>query len=107
MMKQTYVYFIQQGSGSIKIGVSDDPETRCATLQTATSRYLRIIAKFPFKSRSEAFSVEKELHQRFEKYRSRGEWFRPRILRVMRIGGKRLITGTNKNPNMRKKETEQ
>ena len=93
-----YVYFIQQGNGSIKIGVSANPESRLKSLQTGNSRRLRLLGAVKFSNRMEAMGVEKELHDKYFNLRCQGEWFRPRILREIKIGGKRLIGGTNKNP---------
>jgi predicted GIY-YIG superfamily endonuclease len=96
----TYVYFIQQGYGSIKIGVSDDPEIRLKQMQTGTSRILRIIAKFPFANRTEAFNMEKQLHVEYAYLRTTGEWFKRRLLHDLKAGSKRIIGGTSKHPVM-------
>ena len=80
-MKISYVYFIQRGYGAIKIGVSYNPEARCKCLQTADYKILHVIAKFPMSSRKEAFNMEKELHEKFFKYRLKnGEWFKKGII---------------------------
>ena len=76
-----YVYMIQKGYGSIKIGVSANPEDRLAELQTGNHGELHLIAKFPFESRSMALTMEKELHVKFADSRLKGEWFKKRILR--------------------------
>lgn len=80
-MKTTYVYLIQKGYGSIKIGVSNNPEKRCQELQTGNHGSLFLIAKFPFSNRFEAMAMEKELHLKFNDYRLNGEWFKKGILR--------------------------
>ena len=94
----TYVYFIQQGFGGVKIGVSDDPDARCAQMQTGTSKPLRVIARFPIEGRAAAFSLERELHVKFAHLRTSGEWFKPAVLRELKVGGRRLIGGTKRNP---------
>jgi hypothetical protein len=94
----TYVYFIQQGYGGIKVGVSDDPGARCAHMQTGTSKRLRVLARFPFASRAEAFEMERSLHAKFAHLRTSGEWFKPALLRELKVGGRRLIGGTKRNP---------
>lgn len=67
------VYFVQAGDGgNIKIGVSGNPETRVAGLQTGSDEPLRILATIPG-----GRAVEKELHRRFAALRVKGEWFRP------------------------------
>jgi|SRR5579872_1282593 len=72
-----YVYFMKRSSdGAVKIGVSKDPESRCADLQTGNSSKLKVIAKFPFDSRAKAFDWEKYLHRKFRRHRLQGEWFR-------------------------------
>ena len=76
-----YVYMIQKGYGSIKIGVSKDPDARLRQLQTGNHGDLFIIAKFPFKSEAEARTMENELHKKFRKFRLNGEWFKKGILR--------------------------
>jgi len=99
MKMSTYVYFIQQGhGGSIKIGVSDDPDYRCKQMQTATARPLRVIARLPCQSRAQAFDLERELHTKFSHLRMGGEWFKRRILKELKVDGRRLIGGTSKAP---------
>ena len=94
----TYVYFIQQGRGSVKIGVSDDPEKRLRTMQTGNQKPLRLLGSVPFQSRSDAFEVEKYLHEKYSHYRSKGEWFRRAVLKEIKIKGKRLIGGSGNRP---------
>jgi predicted GIY-YIG superfamily endonuclease len=56
----TYVYFIQKGYGSVKIGVADNPEQRLRSLQTGNHGELHLIAKLPCSSRSAAFEMERD-----------------------------------------------
>jgi predicted GIY-YIG superfamily endonuclease len=95
---KTYVYLIQNGRSHIKIGVSANPVDRMRELQTASSKPLRLLASFPFKSREEAFGVEQELHKKFNHLLISGEWFKRCLIREMRAGGKRIIGGTYKDP---------
>lgn len=96
---QTYVYFIQAGKGHIKIGVSKDPEARLRELQVgASGRELVLLATLPFRSREEAFEMEKYLHAELAKFRINGEWFKRAITRHLRSGGKRVIGGTHNHP---------
>lgn len=83
-----YVYMIQKGYGSIKIGVSNNPEFRLKQLQTGNHGSLYLIAKFPFESRKEAESMEKDLHVKFQSYRLEGEWFKKGILRLFKSRSK-------------------
>ena len=98
-MKVTYVYFIQKGYGSIKIGVADDPDGRLKQLQTGNHGELFVIAKFPFQSREEALSMEKELHGKFSNDRMSGEWFHKRILRKFKDRSKIFPNIFNGNVN--------
>ena len=79
-----YVYLIQKGYGSIKIGVSKDPESRLKMLQTGNPTELHLIAKFPCESEKQARALEADLHNEFREYRMKGEWFCKTILRKFR-----------------------
>lgn len=68
----TWLYFIQAGSGPVKIGVARNPIERIATLQTAHYERLRILGCM-WSSRS----YEGHLHRRFAAHRVSGEWFAP------------------------------
>jgi hypothetical protein len=69
------VYFIRNSSEHIKIGVSNDPVKRLATLQTSNHNKLELLYTVTCGSREEAFSLEKSLHALFSSYRAFGEWF--------------------------------
>ena len=79
-----YVYMIQKGYGSIKIGVAQNPELRLKTLQTGNHGELFLIAKFPCTGRAEAYLLEADLHKRFSNFRLKGEWFKKGILRELK-----------------------
>lgn len=65
------VYFIYaKAVNLIKIGRSADPERRLDELRLLSPVDLEVIGLVDGGSRTEA-----ELHQRFAKYRSHGEWF--------------------------------
>jgi predicted GIY-YIG superfamily endonuclease len=96
--KKTYVYFIQRQYSHIKIGVSSNPEKRLRTLQTGSSIPLRLIATFPCESRSEAFLLEKYFHENYAHLQVKGEWFKRILIRELKIGRKRVIGGTYKDP---------
>ena len=70
--KKEHVYFIQSSDGRIKIGVSNHPEKRLASLQTGHAGELRLLATTPGDYR-----VERDWHARFAIHRLRGEWFYP------------------------------
>lgn len=77
---EAYVYFIQREDGPIKIGVAQNPKKRLAELQTGSNKGLSIVGSFPFKSRGDAFKMEKELHEHFAPFRQEGEWFHKGLL---------------------------
>lgn len=97
-VQRCYVYFIQQGYGNIKIGVSHDPQARCAQMQTGSAKVLRVLIQFPFESRAEAFAMEKSLHAAYAHLRVNGEWFKRALLRELKVRGRRVVGGTYKNP---------
>lgn len=77
------VYFIQAGaSGPIKIGVSVDPISRMAQMQTGMPETLRLLA-FIAGTRDD----ERKLHIKLAAHRIRGEWFHPHqdVLGALRI----------------------
>lgn len=77
------VYFIQAGvGGPIKVGVSVDPISRMAQMQTGMPETLRLLAFIPG-TRDD----ERKLHDRLARHRIRGEWFHPHqdVLDAFRI----------------------
>jgi len=75
-----HVYIIQHGrKGAFKIGIARNVEKRIVDLQIGTPVELRIIAKFDFGSKKNAYRVEQKLHRIFRKYWIRGEWFSNKI----------------------------
>jgi len=76
------LYFIQEENrGSIKIGISKEPEERLKALQTGNSKKLRLLWMVNPKNRS----VERNLHKIFNDDRLEREWFEPTelLLRVV------------------------
>lgn len=71
----SYVYFIIDGHGHIKIGKADDTYKRLNELQTGNPYKLSILLTVMMTSVNDAFSLEQELHQLFKDYRLEGEWF--------------------------------
>lgn len=66
-----HVYFIQaEESQRIKIGFSENPIQRLASLSTSSSESLALLASFPA-----TMADERELHKKFAHLRIRGEWF--------------------------------
>lgn len=70
-MTEKYVYAISDGK-SIKIGVAQHPLKRLKTLTTGNASKLILLGFF-----SGGFQLEKEIHNRFRKIRSNGEWMMP------------------------------
>jgi hypothetical protein len=65
------VYFISDGAGHIKIGVTGNIQERLAAMQLANATELRIEAVIP----GGGAELESELHDLFGLARARGEWF--------------------------------
>ena len=59
---------------TIKIGVAQDVEKRLRQLQTGAGIELELV--YQSLICSNAFSIEKDIHTKFEEYRTFGEWFR-------------------------------
>lgn len=71
---QVYV-MVDRRSRVAKIGISRDPMRRYRGLLTGTGRNLDMALLFD-DSMGEAADAERQLHERFAEYRTRGEWFR-------------------------------
>jgi hypothetical protein len=66
------IYFIRAvNSGTIKIGVSNDPKRRLESMQTGSPEPLELLGILPG-----GVDEERRLHGRFKAYRIHGEWFR-------------------------------
>lgn len=66
------IYFIQAGSGPIKIGFSKDVSSRLMDLQVASPANLSLLATIEGYPEDET-----AVHCQFDGYRIRGEWFQP------------------------------
>lgn len=71
----SYVYFITDDHGHVKIGKANDVAVRMFELQTGNPYKLRILLSIPLPSEKEAFRLEQLLHQKFARERMEGEWF--------------------------------
>lgn len=70
----SYIYLINiTGTDLYKIGVSNNPQNRLQTLQTASPFDMEIIET---KSTPLAYKVENKLHKIFDKYKHKNEWFK-------------------------------
>ena len=74
-MTYSYVYFITDGHGHIKIGKADDVVQRLKELQTGNPYRLTVLLTVMLESPIYAFELELELHKKFDEYRLEGEWF--------------------------------
>ncbi len=66
------VYFIQAGSGAIKIGIAANVSRRLVELQVGNHDPLRVLTVL-----DGGRGAEREYHARFAQHRLRGEWFAP------------------------------
>lgn len=67
-----FVYFVKAGRrGDVKIGFSNDPKRRLASMQTSISKDLVLLGAIPGTMDDEA-----DLHAKFAHLRTRGEWFK-------------------------------
>lgn len=71
---KAYVYFISD-SQFVKIGSAADPFKRLVGIQTGNPRKVTLLYTLPCKTRDDASQLENELHQLYENYRLKGEWF--------------------------------
>lgn len=85
--KPSFVYFIQQGEGPVKIGRAKSPLLRLSQLQTGNPTELALRYVVPGDQ-----ALERELHTRFREARIRGEWFGLSYLSIILIYGEGLST---------------
>ena len=67
-----YVYLIYNSMGNTKIGISTRPSQRLKNLQIGSAYELKLLAT---RESDKAPTLEKSLHEKYEKYHVRGEWF--------------------------------
>lgn len=78
-MSKCYVYLIQAGTkknSPVKIGMTNNYESRIKTLQTGNHQVLRFLAVIKCESRSHARRVESTLHHILKSQNILGEWFK-------------------------------
>ena len=71
---KSFVYFISNGE-SVKIGKANNVEYRCKTLQSGTDKHLIILKTIECENQATAYELEKQLHSKYSKYHTKGEWF--------------------------------
>ena len=83
---QSCVYFIQQQGGGmhLKIGCSDNFDSRLKKLQTGSPYPLKCLAKVYAMDKYHAQVMEKTFHDRLRPYRLSGEWFSSGALDAIR-----------------------
>lgn len=75
-----YVYFVLNcDSEAIKIGIAKNVVRRIASLQTSSPSELKLLGILKAKSVGQARELERSLHQTFDKYHIRGEWFKAEV----------------------------
>ena len=90
-----YVYLIRMGQTKYyKIGKSNDPQGRLASLQTASPYKLKLLHVF---TADNASAAEETLHHKFHNVRQNGEWFtltdnqRDKILSIDSFTNKQFV----------------
>ena len=69
------VYIISDGEwGPVKVGVAARPENRVRELQVGNPKRLKLVDWWQFKTRDEAFTVERNILEEMAPYRMVGEW---------------------------------
>lgn len=66
------LYIIQAANGHVKIGISSRPRGRLKSLSVGSPLDIELVATADVPYPKE---IEKSLHERFEKYNVKGEWF--------------------------------
>lgn len=75
--KNYVVYFIKNmETSNIKIGRTNEIETRLIKLQTGNDCELKIIKTIPCESFNDSCKLESSLHSLFHNFHIRGEWFK-------------------------------
>lgn len=70
----TLVYVISSASGVVKIGISGDPLSRLAQLQTASAAPLELVYAAAVES-GDGYPIEQAAHDLLDRHRQSGEWF--------------------------------
>lgn len=75
-----YIYFIlNYDSQAVKIGIAKNVKRRLASLQTSSPSELELLGTIKAMSVNDAREIEKLLHERFDRDRIRGEWFKANV----------------------------
>jgi len=74
MQSGDYIYVILGEHDLVKIGISNDPTSRLANLQTASPFRLRLVFTAP--AYGHAYRIEQMAHTILGRQRASGEWFK-------------------------------
>jgi len=78
-MQEHYLYFVQQGeNGPVKIGITNNIESRLSSIQTGNPQKLNLLFFLPYETKSFAAKDEAYLHCLFSHLNLSGEWFDPK-----------------------------
>ena len=73
-METSFIYLIESDQGHVKIGYSQDPESRLSQLQTAHGKPL--VLKYTREiDQTNTVTMERIIHEQLKQYRMSGEWF--------------------------------
>lgn len=75
MSEHVYIYVIGREEGPVKVGISNKPWKRVASIQTSCPFKVELLFAMPTKSRELAYRHEKIFHDIYADDRSAGEWF--------------------------------
>lgn len=71
----SYVYVIGTEDGPVKVGMSDSPQSRLASLQTGSAVKLNLLFARKARDRDHALYHENMFHEVYAEHRMAGEWF--------------------------------
>jgi predicted GIY-YIG superfamily endonuclease len=72
----TFLYIVKaQPSGHVKVGIAKNLKNRLADLQSSNFEELTVLRTLPFLNIYRARAKEREIHQKWERFWVRGEWF--------------------------------
>ena len=69
------VYFIQESTGLVKIGLTKNIEKRLKTYETHNPHTLKLLKIIRCANLKEAQRLERSLHKKFSEFKINGEWF--------------------------------
>ena len=85
----SFVYFVTDNQGHIKIGKANDPNARMKELQIGNPYPLSQILNIYVESEAMAFEMENAIHKHLRNFQMEGEWFRAAA--VMRLIDQEIV----------------